>query len=294
MSGVAIIEVAHGEEGLRLDRWFKTRYPRLTHGRLEKLLRTGQVRVDGARAKANLRLKPGQKVRVPPLEAAAGEAPKRPALPSRADTAFIESLVIHADDDLIALNKPPGLATQGGSRASRHVDALAAGLAAGGEKPRLVHRLDKATSGVLLLARTRSAAAAIGKALRRREARKIYWALVAGVPSPPEGAIDMALAKGGRPGRERMGPAGEGAEAAKHALTRYRVIETAGEELAFVALWPVTGRTHQLRVHMAAIGHPVIGDSKYGGAAAARPGFERLLHLHARSIAFKGGTGAWV
>ena len=284
MSGVEIKQVGRDEEGLRLDRWFKAHYPSLTHGRLEKLLRTGQIRIDGARAKSKTRLKPGQKVRVPPLPSAQefATSPSTAKL-SRKDKSFIESLVIYRDDDVIALNKPPGLAVQGGSRTVRHVDALSAAFAdRGGGKPRLVHRLDKATSGVLLLARNRRAAAEIAAALKRHEAQKIYWALVAGVPRLDRGDIDLSLAKSGGAGRERVG-ASRGNNA-KRALTRYRTIEAIGQRLAWLALSPITGRTHQLRVHLAAIGHPIVGDLKYGGEQARQSGIEGGLFLHARSI----------
>ena len=295
MNGVEVKSVSTSEAGLRLDRWFKTHYPVLPHGRLEKLLRTGKIRVDGACAKSSTRLQTGQQVRIPPLK----DAPLARRLAnvqqelSSGDKAFIESLVIYSDNNVIALNKPPGLAVQGGSATRRHIDGLIAALNPSGEKPRLVHRLDKATSGVLLLARSRNAAAALGRALKYRDAKKIYWALVVGVPSPQAGEIDAPLAKSGGAGRERMGVAGRGG-GAKSAHTLYRVIETAAAELAWVALAPLTGRTHQLRVHMAVIGHPIAGDGKYGGARAYQSGVGGGLHLHARSIAIPHPSGGWL
>lgn len=298
MSGVRTITVAAGEAELRLDRWFKRRFPALAHGRLEKLLRTGQVRVDGRRVKAGHRLAAGETVRVPPFD----EGPRPPdAEPSRppararaAETRMVEVLmrsVIHRDDWLIAIDKPAGLAVQGGTRTELHLDALLDALRFGAaERPRLVHRLDRDTSGVLLLGCSAQAAAALAGIFRAKEARKLYWAAVIGLPKPPVGKIDLALAK--LPGRagERIRP--DEAEG-RRAVTRYRVLEHAGARAAWLALMPLTGRTHQLRVHCAAIGTPILGDGKYGGAGAFLPGREvsRQLHLHARAIEFPHPAG---
>jgi 23S rRNA pseudouridine955/2504/2580 synthase len=291
MSGVRSIAIGPEEAEQRLDRWFKRRFPALGHGRLEKLLRTGQVRVDGRRVKAGHRLAAGETVRVPPLEEgvpAAGRLPRPTAGPRRAaEQRMIELLrrsVIHKDDWLIAIDKPAGLAVQGGTRTELHLDALLDALRFDApERPRLVHRLDRDTSGVLLLGRSARAAAALAEIFRAKEARKLYWAAVIGMPKPPAGKIDLALAK--LPGRagERIRPdAAEG----RRAVTRYRVLEHAGTRASWLALMPVTGRTHQLRVHCAAIGTPILGDGKYGGAGAFLPGREvsRQLHLHARAI----------
>jgi 23S rRNA pseudouridine955/2504/2580 synthase len=285
MTPVEIKCVGAGEDGMRLDRWFRAHYPALAHGALQKLLRTGQIRVDGGRAKANARLAAGQKVRVPPMEAGAAKPEKNVQL-SPQDARFIQSLVIHKDKDIIALNKPPGLAVQGGARTHRHIDALLDGLRYDAdERPRLVHRLDKDTSGVLLLARNRVAASALGDALKSRSAIKTYWSLLIGVPSPERGEISVPLVKKGGARSEKMHAAGEGDSQAKRAMTRYSVIETAGGKLCWAALWPQTGRTHQLRAHMAAIGHPVVGDGKYGGRSAHPGGaIEGKMHLHARAI----------
>jgi 23S rRNA pseudouridine955/2504/2580 synthase len=286
MSGVEIRVVAAGEAEMRLDRWFRLHFPDLGHGRLQKLLRTGQVRVDGHRAKANARLEVGAEIRVPPL----GEAPP-PRATGKAekplgddDIAFIRSLVLYRDDDVIALDKPPGLAVQGGTGTFRHVDGMLEGLRFDAEEaPRLVHRLDRDTSGVLLLGRSRAAAAALGRAFRGRDARKIYWAIVVGVPEPRQGRIDLPIAK--LPGRagERMAI---DYEAGQRAISDFRVLETAARRLSWIALWPQTGRTHQLRVHCAAIGCPILGDGKYGGQDAfiAGQGLSRKLHLHARAL----------
>ncbi len=292
MSRVETVEVTADERDLRLDRWFRRHYPGLKHGRLEKLLRTGQVRVDGKRAQAALRLVPGQRIRVPPLPGGLAQASSDRTLPLReADRDFVRSLVIHRDDDVIALNKPAGLAVQGGTGTLRHLDAMLDALRFGGkERPRLVHRLDRDTSGVLLLARSAAVAARLGRLFQGREVRKIYWALVVGHPEPARGRIDMSLEKRPGPRGERMAGGGSGA---KHAVTLYRVLEKAGSTVAWVALWPLTGRTHQLRAHCAAIGYPIVGDGKFGGAIAHLPAAEvaRRLHLHARELSLPHPSG---
>jgi 23S rRNA pseudouridine955/2504/2580 synthase len=293
MSGVETIEVNPDDNGIRLDRWLRRRHPGLKQGVLEKLLRTGQIRVDGKRAKSNLRLSEGQQIRIPPQAAASeSEAPRRDdRKPDAKEAAFVQSLVIYRDDDVIALNKPPGLAVQGGTKTARHIDAMLDALRFGSkERPRLVHRLDRDTSGVLLLARSVNAAARLGKAFQGRDVRKIYWALVVGVPDRDEGRIDMPLGK-------RPGPRGErmmhDEQEGKSAITLYSVVERAGQAASWLALWPLTGRTHQLRVHCAAIGHPVAGDGKYGGEDAFLPGegVAHQLHLHARELRLPHPSG---
>ncbi|MFQ5623165.1 MAG: RluA family pseudouridine synthase [Paracoccaceae bacterium] len=305
MSGVQVIEVDAGGDGQRLDRWFRKRFPHVTQGRIEKLCRRGEIRVDGGRVRPASRLSQGQKLRVPPLPDA--DAPAQPAPPavSEADAAMIRRCVIFRDDHVLALNKPAGLPVQGGSRQTRHVDGLAEALRFGAaERPRLVHRLDKDTSGVLLLARSATAAAALTREFRKRGTRKIYWAVTAGVPSPRRGMITTGLLKA--PGHGPHG-AGEkminvhpdavpGTPGAKRAVSEYAVIEPAATRAAWVALSPVTGRTHQLRAHMAEIGHPIVGDGKYGTNRQTNEGegwgaqlggdISRKLHLHARTLAF--------
>jgi 23S rRNA pseudouridine955/2504/2580 synthase len=270
--------VTEAEAGLRLDRWFKRHFPGLTHVHLEKLLRTGQIRLDGRRAKSGDRLEAGQSIRVPPIE---GAEPKQGSAPrlSPEDIRFIRSLVIAEEPGFFVLNKPAGLAVQGGTKMRRHIDALLPGLAGKGERPRLVHRLDRDTSGILLIARSATDAAALAKLFQTRKISKVYWALTHGVPSPRAGVIDLPLAKTGPRGEERMAVEEEG----RRAITRYETIDTVGGKFAWVALEPVTGRTHQLRAHLAAIGHPILGDPKYGEAAEPA-GILPGLQLHARRV----------
>ncbi|MEL7345070.1 MAG: RluA family pseudouridine synthase [Pseudomonadota bacterium] len=309
MSGVQQVTVATGEGQQRLDRWLKRRFPEITQGRIEKACRKGEIRVDGGRVKPATRIQDGQNVRVPPFAPAptrdeAAVAPVRRQI-SDADAAMIQAAVLWKDDHIIALNKPSGLPSQGGSKQSVHVDGLSEALRFGyDEAPRLVHRLDKDTSGVLLMARTRKVAHALGEAFLARETRKLYWAAVAGRPEPRMGTIRFGLVKAGGHGK---GGEGEkmhtlhpddvaGTPDAKHATTDYAVISHLGGRLSWAALVPVTGRTHQLRAHMAAIGHPIIGDGKYGGSGQENLGdgwgaglgaaVSKKLHLHARSLSF--------
>ncbi|HUZ72125.1 MAG TPA: RluA family pseudouridine synthase [Stellaceae bacterium] len=295
MSGVRILAVAADEAELRLDRWFRRHFPDLAHGRLERLLRTGQIRLDGRRAAAGDHVTAGQLVRVPPLDdrpPGAHAGPDRPAGGVRAgDAAMVQRAVLHRDDAVIVLDKPPGLAVQGGTGTERHLDALLDALRFGAaERPRLVHRLDRDTSGVLVLARSAAVAAKLAAAFRSKTVRKVYWALTVGVPKPRQGRIDLALAKLMRPGGERVVADDE---AGKRAVTYYRTVAHAGGKIAWLALEPVTGRTHQLRAHAAAIGTPIVGDGKYGGAAAHPAGVPqaRQLHLHARAIDFPHPDG---
>ena len=284
MSAVRQFTVTGEDDGIRLDRWFKRHLADTSFTTVAKWARTGQLRVDGARATPGDRLSAGQVIRVPPPEPKAAPAPKRERPPLSDDqTAFIREMVIHQDAAAIVINKPPGLATQGGTKTVEHVDALLDGLRFEAEgRPKLVHRLDKDTSGALLVARNARAAGYFAKSFSGRTARKVYWALVVGVPSIEDGMIELPIAKQPGTGGEKMHV--DEAEG-QPARSRYRVIERAGNRAAWVELQPFTGRTHQLRVHMAAIGHPIVGDGKYGGQAAfLTGGVSRKMHLHARRI----------
>lgn len=296
MSGVERRRVKRDEAGVRLDRWFKLNYPQVPHALLNKLLRKGEVRVDGGRAKTNLRLREGQEIRVPPLSDGAKAAPVATTRPlNDKDRAFLEGLIVYQDDDVFVLNKPGGIAVQGGSKTSRHIDGLLAswGLELG-VRPRLVHRLDRDTSGILVVARKRQAAAELGKLFATRSVRKIYWAVVAGVPEPRQGKVELALIKSGAGGQERVRAAGRNEAGAQRATTHYSVIDTAGKAFSWVSLKPVTGRQHQLRAHMAMIGHPIVGDVKYGGDTEVPAALARRLHLHARRISFPRPDGGIV
>ena len=309
MTAVKTLTVGADEGDSRLDRWLKKRFPEITQGQVEKLCRTGQIRVDGGRVKANSRVTPGMQVRVPPLPKVDAEALAR-ATPSAGmsddDAKMIQAAVLWKDEHIIALNKPPGLPSQGGSgQSDRQVDGLTEALKFGfKDRPKLVHRLDKDTSGILLLARTDRIARALSEAFRLRTTRKIYWAAVAGLPNPRMGTIRFGLVKAPGHGRGGEGekmiavhPARiDQTEGAKRATTDYAVLDNLGTRAAWVALVPVTGRTHQLRAHMAEIGHPIVGDGKYGGSGQENAGdgwgaqlggeISRKLHLHARSISF--------
>jgi 23S rRNA pseudouridine955/2504/2580 synthase len=285
------VTVDDRDGSLRLDRWFKRHYPGLGHGRLEKLLRTGRIRVDGKRARSGDRIEPGQAIRIPPRDEMALEPRPAKPLPRPADQALLQGAILHRDEAVIVLAKPPGLAVQGGTTTERHVDGLLDGLRfENPERPRLVHRLDKDTSGILVIARTASAAAFLTQAFREKATRKTYWAVVVGLPRLRQGRIDLALAKMPGRGGERVRP---DAEEGRRAVTYYRVIDNAGTQASWLALMPVTGRTHQLRAHCAAIGTPVLGDTKYGEAVAhlaGVPGSHRL-HLHARSLSIPHPLG---
>jgi 23S rRNA pseudouridine955/2504/2580 synthase len=285
-----LVSIAPDDDGIRIDRWFKRHYPALTHGRLEKLLRKGEVRLDGKRAKAADRVTTGQNLRLPPqvIHDTVKEKPKPAPRPEKMGS--LQDAILYMDKHVIVLNKPSGLATQGGTGLKEHVDGMLDSLAfERTTKPKLVHRLDRDTSGVLVVARTTLAASGLSRSLAQRDASKIYWALVKGSPKEKRGLIRAALVKEGGFGAhgrdERMTTAEDDDENAKHAITEYVVVGEAGGEYTWIAAKPVTGRTHQIRVHLASLGTPIIGDFKYGGAEARGRGeIADRLHLHARSI----------
>jgi 23S rRNA pseudouridine955/2504/2580 synthase len=311
---VALIAVSEDEAGMRLDRWFKRRFPQLPLSHLNKIVRKGEVRVAGKRAETSTRLEAGQSIRVPPLNLAP-PAPLRK--PSEGDAAAIRAMILYEDKGVIVLNKPYGLAVQGGSGTTRHIDGMLAALAdKNGERPALVHRLDRDTSGVLLIAKTRRMAADLGEIFRSRGAKKIYWALVEGVPKPTRGRISLFLAKGEAMGEnraprkgdradfERMRVAKHGEADAQHSVTLYATVDKVAPRLAWLSMRPITGRTHQLRAHCEAIGHSIVGDPKYNRRPdndparkdplrALPPGMEPKLHLLARRLILphpKGGV----
>jgi len=287
MSGVQTRIVTPDETGMRLDRWFKSHFPMVSHGAIEKYLRKGQVRVVGGRVKSNRRLEAGEEIRIPPLPDNGHFTPKpKPRNTQHADD--IRQMIIFEDETMLALNKPFGLAVQGGTNTKHHLDGMLAALEKNGERPRLVHRLDKDTGGLLLVAKTRQSAQKLGDAFKAHKVDKTYWALTVGSPHPHEGTISMPIAKRmvriGDGDEERVVPA-EG-EDAKKAVTDYQTLYDAGARVAFLAMRPVTGRTHQLRVHAAAISCPIVGDGKYGGASSRIEGVSTKVHLFCREMTF--------
>jgi 23S rRNA pseudouridine955/2504/2580 synthase len=295
-TGVQNVAVTADEAGMRVDRFLEARFPGLSFSHIQRIIRKGELRVNGRRAQPKQRLEAGQAVRIPPLRLEQ-ERPRTPAGEAEAKTRdFLKSITLYEDADVLVLNKPMGLAVQGGSGTTRHLDGMLEVLRdAQGQRPRLVHRLDKDTAGCLLVAKTRFAASALAKSFRSRSARKIYWALVAGVPKPRQGRISTFLAKEEREDDSFMRIARHGEEGASHAVTYYAVVDTAARQLAWLSLKPVTGRTHQLRAHMAHIGHPIVGDPKYFAKEnwELPGGVQNRLHLLARRIAVphpRGGT----
>ena len=293
--------VTADEADIRLDRWFRRHFPWITQGAVQKLCRTGQIRVDGKRADTSTRLVPGQALRVPPLPAAPVKKALAPTAPP--DPGMLKDLeksVLYRDDDIIVINKPPGLPVQGGPGITRHLDGMLDALRFGSEhRPRLVHRLDRDTSGALVLARTPGVAAKLAAAFRSRDVEKTYWAVVAGRPVPVEGRIDLPLKRVGGPRGEHTEPAERDDKEGARAITDFETLDHAARKLAWLELKPLTGRTHQLRVHCVAIGAPILGDEKYakpdhnGSGGAFVEGLSEQLHLHARALRLPhpaGGT----
>lgn len=294
------VSVQASDAGMRLDRWFRQHYPHVTNGHLQKLLRKGVVRVDAKKVAANARVEEGAQVQMPlALVSPDQQMPTSPSVKpplglSKADRKLIDEMILFEDEDVVVLNKPQGLAVQGGSGTRRHIDGLLAGMQDRfGDRPRLVHRLDRDTTGVLLVAKSRAVAATLGEVFRSRSAAKTYWALVIGVPRPAQGKIEAALVKASGPDGDRVRRARPGEQdRAMHATTHYNVIERCGTKAAWVSLKPVTGRQHQLRAHMASIDHPIAGDNKYeGGMVLPAENMSQRLHLHARRLVIPKPNG---
>jgi 23S rRNA pseudouridine955/2504/2580 synthase len=296
-TSVQNVAVTADEAGMRVDRFFEARFPGLSYSHIQRVIRKGEVRVNGKRTEPKNRLEAGQTVRIPPLRI---DAPKPRSPGDEADEktrAFLKSITLHEDDDVLVFNKPMGLAVQGGSGTTRHLDGMLEVLRdAQGQRPRLVHRLDKDTAGCLLVAKTRFAASALAKTFRSRSARKTYWALVAGVPKPQQGRISTFLAKEEREDESFMRIAEHGDKGASHAVTYYAVVDTSGPILSWISLKPVTGRTHQLRAHMDHVGHPIVGDPKYFAREnwELPGGMQNKLHLLARRIAVPHPRGGLI
>ena len=288
---VETIRVGEDEADMRLDRWFRVHFPEVGYSYLQKLLRSGQVRVNSKRAQANDRLESGFEIRVPAivrLPKKKGSGLKAPPGVSKGDRNAIENMILYEDQHVLVLNKPFGLAVQGGTGTKKHIDGMLEHMSGrfGGERPRLVHRIDRDTTGILLVALTRDAAAKLGRTFQTRSAAKTYWALVNGVPKPAQGKIEAALVKASGPEGDRVRKALPGEQAvAMHATTHYSVIDHVARKAAWVSLKPVTGRQHQLRAHMHMIGHPIVGDNKYeGDVNMPAENIDKKLHLHARRL----------
>ncbi|MCH4023536.1 MAG: RluA family pseudouridine synthase [Acetobacter sp.] len=290
-----MLTVSEDDADIRLDRFFRRHFPHLTQGALQKLCRTGQIRVDGRRCEANTRLESGQSVRIPPIPPSTRPAREEPRALDERLVREIRQMVVWSDKHIIVLNKPSGLATQGGPGITKHVDMMLDGLREGDDpRPRLVHRIDRDTSGLLLLARTPGTAAKLAAMFRSRDVKKTYWAVVVGRPEPMAGEIDQPLARLGAGPNALVVPADRSDTDAQSAKTDYETLDSAARKFSWLALSPLTGRTHQLRVHCESIGTPIIGDPKYGGEKVHVEGFTDRLHLHARHLRFPHPAGGWM
>jgi 23S rRNA pseudouridine955/2504/2580 synthase len=284
-TGVQTLTVTDDEADMRVDRFLAARFPQLSFSYIQRIVRKGELRVNGRRVETKDRLEAGQAVRVPPLKL--DQARPMSAKVGEDVAGFLASITLYEDADVLVLSKPAGLAVQGGSGTKKHLDGMLSVLTdEDGQRPRLVHRLDKDTSGCLLVAKSRFAAAALAKTFRTRAARKIYWSVVAGVPKPRQGRVSTYLAKEEREDESFMRIAKHGEKGASHAVSYYAVIDTMAQKLSWLSMKPVTGRTHQLRVHAAEIGHPIIGDPKYFDVEnwEIPGGIQHKLHLHARRL----------
>ena len=277
------------EEGTRLDRFLRRLFPGLGQGQIERMLRNGLIRLDGAKAKAATRVASGQLLRLPPVIAKnlAANKPAAPRIVARSSLRQqFDDMFLAEGKGWLALNKPSGLAVQGGTRTHHHIDGMMRAISDdAGSRLRLVHRIDKDTSGVLLLAKTIGAARSLTEAFQKHQLAKTYLSLVMGLP-PESGSIREPILKLGGKAGEKMQVHEDG----QSAQTLYRRLDHAGRKMALMALRPLTGRTHQLRVHMMHIGHPICGDGKYGGGDAHPGGLiARRLHLHAWQLKLTDG-----
>ncbi len=293
MKNLLSLTISDGTDS-RLDRWLRKQYPGLQQGALEKLLRQGKIRLDGQKVQAGTRLQNGQQLTVPSSisEIKPSELPKTiSSAVSLEDLEHLEGWILWEDDDLLVLNKPHGLAVQGGSKTTRHLDGLLNALGQKNKcKYRLVHRLDRDTSGVFLVAKTAEMAAHLTEGFRKGSFKKTYWAVVVGLAQPAQGTINASLSKGTLKDREKVQV---DEKHGKSAVTNYhtlkKLIRRSLPYLTCLELCPETGRTHQLRVHCAHMGFPIIGDGKYGGKQSTD--ITKKLHLHARSIIIKDRDG---
>lgn len=280
------VTVKYEDSGIRIDRWFQRHFPEFSHNAIEKALRKGQIKVDGKKVKSNYRVEEGQVVRVPPVPKAIDGVEKHDKKFSDRDIELIAKSIIYEDNHIIVINKPQGLAVQGGSKVTKSVDKMMVQYMDGRGEAKLVHRIDRDTSGILVLAKSSASAAKLTEMFRNKDLQKIYLAVTAGVPVDSRGEINMPLIKEGE-GIEKVVVSSKG----QKALTLYKVIDKAFNKAALIEASPVTGRTHQIRVHLEAIGCPILGDGKYGGREAFINGVSNKLHLHAYKMIIPGYFG---
>lgn len=282
-----IVKITADNDGLRLDRWFKKHYPAIPNSLLRKLLRKGAIRISGKRAKPDQKLIAGQEIKIPDIDTSTIQKPKKGTEFTREDAEkhLLEN-IIYKDRNIIAINKPYGLPVQDGSKVKLSIDAMLDYLKFDSdERPKLVHRIDKDTSGALLIARNSETAKELTTAFKARIIEKKYWAIVVGSPLQKSGEITLALLEKSETGRSEKTFVDE--KNGRKAITFYKVVAKAGNRASLLELMPETGRKHQIRVHLAAIGCPILGDGKYGGRKAFIEGLSNKMHLHARRITFR-------
>lgn len=282
MSKVKFLNVKPDEDNQRLDRYLRKHIGKVPFSLIQKIIRTGQVRVDGKRGKTDTRLSEGQQIRIPPVEEKHGPTQFKPR---KGDLEKLRAMIIYDDGDLLVLNKPYGVPTQGGSKINYHIDGLLKLMEdSKGVRPKLTHRLDRDTSGLLICARSAKTVRAMGQVFKSKNIRKYYWAVTIGVPEQYQGIIDAPLGKGEGALKDTMVIDTEGGKASR---TEYSILDTAASTAALVAFWPRTGRTHQIRAHASTVlGTPILGDVKYGGMEETFEGLNlsERLHLHAFRI----------
>jgi 23S rRNA pseudouridine955/2504/2580 synthase len=286
---VTYVDAGEGDEGQRLDNFLQRLLKDVPRSLVYRILRTGEVRVNGGRAKPEYRLRSGDRVRLPPVKR---KPRQEPAAPSQSLQEFVAGAVIHEDRDVIVVNKPAGVAVHGGSGLSFGVIEALRAARPELKELELVHRLDRETSGCLLIAKRRAVLRELHALLRHREMDKRYLALVVGRWPYGEKKIDLPLKTNMKQGGERVVRVhAEG----QHATSVFKPVRTFGRLATLLEVSIGTGRTHQIRVHAAHAGHPIAGDEKYGDRerdAKLKPfGLQRMF-LHARSLTFQRASGA--
>lgn len=275
-------KISAEENGLRLDRCLRLWIPHLPQSVIEKAARKGLLKIEGDKAKPPQRVEEGQILSFPSffLNLEELEVEKKPKPLTSGDRKWLKNLILFENKEILVLNKPAGIAVQGGTNQKKSLDEM---LLHYDETytPRLVHRLDKETSGVWVVAKTLPMARWLTQAFKERTVQKMYWALVLGIPQKRKGEVSLSLVKKPDPIGEKVRV---DSQTGLKALTSYRVIKTLSDRVAWLELIPHTGRTHQLRVHCAeGLKTPILGDGKYGGREASLLG-HKTLHLHARRL----------